>query len=65
MKTARMTVELSYDEDAMYSGDDEQARAWFFNEILRSNELLLHSVEVGDTLGTIRVISVEEPAQEG
>lgn len=53
-----MTVELDYDADDFH-GDDEIAIAWFFEEILsdENGELLLHSNEIGDTVGSIRVIS--------
>ena len=53
-----MTVELEYDADVMH-GDDEESIAWFFDEILSEEKglLLLHSNELGDTIGTIRVLS--------
>ena len=54
-----MTVELEYDADVMY-GTDDVSIAWFFDEILSGDkgQLLLHSNEIGDTIGTIRVLSI-------
>jgi len=58
-----MTVELDYDAEAMHGGDDE-AKAWFFGEILHEEigELLLHSCNLGDTVGKVRVVSVAAPS---
>ena len=58
-----MTVELDYDAEIMH-GDDEESKAWFFSEILHdeTGELLLHSNNIGDTLGAVRVISVAAPS---
>ena len=52
-----LTVELEYDADMMY-GDDVDAKVWFLNEILHEEDglLLLHSNEIGDTVGKVRVI---------
>ena len=40
-------------------GSDKIGIAWFFEEILsdENGSLLLHSNEIGDTIGSIRVIS--------
>ena len=40
-------------------GDDEEGKAWFFEEILSEEKglLLLHSNEIGATVGKIRVLS--------
>jgi len=52
----RLEIELEYDENIMH-GDDPQAIEWFFEDILQdqNGELLLHSNEIGDTIGTVRV----------
>ena len=53
-----MTVELEYDADVVH-GDGEEGKAWFFEEILSEEKglLLLHSNEIGATVGKIRVLS--------
>ena len=53
-----MTVELEYDADVVH-GDGEEGNAWFFEEILSEEKglLLLHSNEIGATVGKIRVLS--------
>ena len=53
-----MTVELEYDADVVHR-DDEEGKAWFFEEILSEEKglLLLHSNEIGATVGKIRVLS--------
>ena len=60
-----MTVELDYDAEAAHGGDsDDEAKAWFFGEILHeeTGELLLHSNNLGDTVGKVRVVSVAAPS---
>jgi hypothetical protein len=56
----RMLVELEYDAEIMHSGEaDKAAKKWFMeNVLLDKTGLLLHSNEIGDTLGTVRVIEV-------
>ena len=60
MVKVKMLVELEYDPSVMH-GPDPHAAAWFFNEILQGKDggLLLHSNEIGGTIGTIRVIKIE------
>ena len=57
-----MLVELEYDDSIMY-GDDE-GKSWFFNEVLltpqEGNDLFLHSNEIGDEVGHIKVIQIFE-----
>ena len=58
MANVLLTVELEYDADVVH-GDWEEGMAWFFEEILSEEKglLLLHSNEIGDTVGKIRVLS--------
>jgi len=56
-----MLVELTYDAEMM-QGNNEKEKAWFFNHILKSkrrNDLILHSNEVGDEIGTIKVLEIK------
>jgi hypothetical protein len=67
MAKVLMTVELDYDADIAH-GDDPEAIAWFFGEILSDGKglLLLHSNEIGDCIGKVRVLSAtpsNAPAQ--
>ena len=58
MAKIRMMVELTYDAKTWH-GKDAEAKEWFFNGILKSrrkNDLLLHSNEVGDQIGPIKVL---------
>lgn len=58
----RMLIELDYDADMMH-GDDTRSIAWFRNEIISGErgQLLLHSNEIGDEVGSVRVLAVEWP----
>ncbi len=58
MKTLRMVVDFTYNSSMMY-GDCEEGRDWFFNDILKSDDLTLHSLEVGDVVGAITVVFAE------
>lgn len=59
MKTVRMLIEVDYDEGTMY-GNDQEAKDWFFNSVLSSGDLVLHSNEIGDTVGSLRVLECSE-----
>ena len=55
MKTVRMIIEVDYDEQIMY-GNDQEAKDWFFNSVLATGDLILHSNEIGDEVGEVRVL---------
>jgi hypothetical protein len=56
MKTLKMTVELTYDDELMHS-NDEEAENWFFNDILGGNNLILMDRgDLGDDLGDIKIL---------
>jgi len=57
MKTIKLTVELKYD-DKMMHGDDKESIDWFYNYILKKDKLFLHSNEIGDEVGTIKVLNI-------
>lgn len=62
MAKVLMTVELEYD-DALMHGNDPDSVEWFFSEILSGDKgmLELHSNEIGDTVGQVKVISLIRP----
>jgi hypothetical protein len=62
MKKIKMVVQLEYDESIIH-GDDQDGIDWFYDEILHAGvgQLLLHSNSIGDTVGKVCVISVENP----
>ena len=61
-KTLRLTVELTYDPDLAH-GDDPEAIEWFYEQTLMRKGvdelLILHCNEIGDEIGTIKVISID------
>lgn len=64
VKKLMLEVELEYDDQIM-PGDDEESVAWFWNNVLlypgEEGGLILHSNEIGDEVGTIKVLKVREP----
>lgn len=56
----KLTIEIEVDE-LMYNdifGSTEEEKQWFENEILSGNgDLLLHSNEIGDTIGVVKKVS--------
>ncbi len=62
MKTIKLEVELTYDNEVIHD-DDPESLEWFYNNILKQSEsdelLLLHSNEFGDTIGEIKVINID------
>jgi len=62
MKTIKIIAELRYDDKIMHDKDKESID-WFYNDILKSkrkNDLVLHSNEIGDEIGTIKIIKLKE-----
>ena len=56
-----MLISLTYDEETMHNGDkDTEAKNWFFNDILVESKerLILHSNEIGDEIGDVKVLKV-------
>lgn len=60
MKTIKLLIELKYDDKMIHGGDkDKESKDWFFKEILgskRKNDLILHSNEIGDEIGTVKLL---------
>ena len=56
MKTIKLLVELTYNNDTMH-GDDPDSIVWFNDEIL-GNDLILWSNELGDEVGFIKVLEI-------
>ena len=64
MKTLRLVIDLTYDDYAMHSGDDDSvAKDWFLNTCLLHppDRLILHSNDIGDEVGDVRVVSISDP----
>jgi hypothetical protein len=63
MKTIRLTVDLTYDEQIMHS-DDPEDYAYFVENVLKNSktgeQLILHSNYIGDEVGEIKVIEITE-----
>ena len=58
MKKIKMVVELSYDE--IMHGNTPEEMSWFLGQVLGDKVgLLLHSNEIGDTVGQIEVLEIK------
>jgi hypothetical protein len=57
MTKLRMLVELEYDADLMHGNNPESVK-WFRDRVLLGEKLILHSNEIGDTIGELRVIDL-------
>lgn len=59
-----MEIEFEYDADLMHD-EDEEGRAWFYDEILKGSDLrLLDAGNIGDEIGTVRVLSIKQKEVE-
>ena len=58
MKTIRLTVDLTYD-DQTWHGDDEESIEWFHKIIMGEDLQLGDFGEAGDMIATVKVISTE------
>jgi hypothetical protein len=59
MKKLKLLIELEYNDDAMH-GTEQESIDWFNNDILKGDELVLHCNNIGDTIGVIKTLSIEE-----
>lgn len=57
-KQLKIEAVITYEPDIMY-GNDEESKKWFFEEILK-DELVLHSNEIGDEIGTMKITKIYE-----
>lgn len=60
MKTIKITAELKYNDKVMH-GKSKEDTDWFYNSILKSkrkNDLILHSNEIGDEIGVIKILKI-------
>ena len=56
MKKIKFEATLTYDNNIMH-GKDKAAINWFYNEILKDT-LILHSNEIGDEIGTVKITRI-------
>ncbi len=59
MTKLKLTIELDYDAEIMHQ-DDPDAIEWFFLDILQEDLLFLHSNEIGDVIGTVKVLEIHK-----
>ena len=65
MKTITLEIELTYDDEAMHSGDGSpEDKEWFFEDVLRSSLTLRENSEVGDDIGEVCVVSITDDVYE-
>jgi len=53
MKKINFEATLTYDDNIMH-GKDQEAINWFYKIVLKKT-LVLHSNEIGDEIGTIKI----------
>ena len=52
----KIEAELNFDETIFYNSEEE--KNWFYNIILK-DELILHSNDIGDTIGKIKITNIK------
>ena len=63
MKLKKLKIEavFSYDVEAMHFGDKApDDKAWFLGEILLKDTLIVHSNEIGDEIGMLKIIKINK-----
>jgi hypothetical protein len=58
MRTLRITADLKYNDKIMH-GDGLEEEEWFM-DLLLDEELRVYSNEIGDEIGTMRILKIEE-----
>lgn len=54
-----LTIELDYDESSMH-GENKGDFDWFINDVLKGNNLELFDNNIGDVVGTVKTLSVDD-----
>ena len=62
MKTVRLICDLTFDE-SNFEGNSTSERDWFYSHILK-NDLILHSNDIGDSIGELKVIRVDRKSSK-
>ncbi len=58
MKTIKLLLELTYEDDIVH-GNCPESLGYFYKEVLGDRiGLMLHSNELGDTIGTVKVLEI-------
>ena len=64
MKSLKLEIELTYDDEAMYV-DDKEGREWFLNDVLmKPQDLTLFSNEIGDFIGGVNLVQIIDGHEE-
>jgi hypothetical protein len=63
MKTIRMTIDFTYDDQVMHK-DDPEGIEWFKSILLGDNLHLSDFGDIGDVLGSVKVIAETEKKNE-
>jgi len=63
MDTLTMTIELTLNEYMPYSEADPDEREWMEGTIFKEN-LIVHSNEIGDQIGTMKIIDIKKPLED-
>lgn len=53
MKTIKIIAELEYDDELF--PDTPEEKKWFYEDILLKEDLVLHSNEIGDEVGILKI----------
>jgi hypothetical protein len=51
--------EFIYDAELMH-GDDKEDEQWFFKDILLGEKLIVHSNEIGDEIGILKIKEIKK-----
>lgn len=57
MKTIKIEAEFTYDDELFPDTKEEQD--WFYNEILLEENLCVHSNEIGDEVGSLKISNLK------
>lgn len=58
MKTLIIKAEFTYEPSIMH-GNDSEAGWWFRNKILSKNLIVHENEDIGDDIGTLKIIEIE------
>jgi len=57
MKTLKMEIEFTYDDEVMHAPDDE-GKQWFIDILQDEDTLQLFHEDIGDFIGDVKIVSM-------
>lgn len=60
MKTIKLEIELTFDQELWYEKDDPESIEWFHEQLYSDNLDLFIGGDIGDFIGSVKVLNIKD-----